>query len=119
VHVQAERYDIMIGALYHPPKPLYHTNALLDYFELLWVHVQAERYDIMIGALYHPPKPLYHTNALLDYLELPSMRRQLRFRQLLLSCRWRATSTHSTIRKLFREMRSIRSSISLLAGHTT
>jgi len=25
VHVQTERRDIMIGALYHPPKPLYRT----------------------------------------------------------------------------------------------
>jgi len=33
VHVQAERRDIMIGALNHPPKPLYRTNALLDYLE--------------------------------------------------------------------------------------
>jgi len=31
VRVQAQRHEVVIDALYHPPKPLYKPTALLDY----------------------------------------------------------------------------------------
>jgi len=33
VRVQAHRHEVVIAALYHPPKPLYKPTALLDYIE--------------------------------------------------------------------------------------
>ena len=33
VRVQCETRDVIVGALYHPPKPVYETSALLDYIE--------------------------------------------------------------------------------------
>ena len=33
VRVQAQRHEVVVGALYHPPKPLYKPTALLDYIE--------------------------------------------------------------------------------------
>jgi hypothetical protein len=31
VRVQRKTRDVIVGALHHPPKPVYKTNALLDY----------------------------------------------------------------------------------------
>ena len=33
VRVQINRRDVLIGALYHPPKPKYQSSALLDHIE--------------------------------------------------------------------------------------
>ena len=33
VHVQAQCHEMFVGALYHPPKPLYKSTELLDYIE--------------------------------------------------------------------------------------
>ena len=33
VHVQAQCHEMFVGALYHPPKPLYNSTELLDYTE--------------------------------------------------------------------------------------
>jgi len=33
VRVQAQRHEVVIDALYHPPKPLYKPTALLDCIE--------------------------------------------------------------------------------------
>ena len=33
VSVHSTKYDVIIGAIYHPPKPKYRTSDLLDYIE--------------------------------------------------------------------------------------
>jgi len=33
VRVQNSKRDVLIGALYHPPKPIYQTSALLTHLE--------------------------------------------------------------------------------------
>ena len=34
VRVQIDGHEVFVGALYHPPKPIYHPAALLDYMKL-------------------------------------------------------------------------------------
>ena len=34
VHIQTPVHEVFVGALYHPPKPVYRTADLLDYLEM-------------------------------------------------------------------------------------
>ena len=48
VSVQSANYNIIIGALYHPPKPIYQTPALLEHIEACVDQITTDTSDSMI-----------------------------------------------------------------------
>jgi len=48
VSVQSANYNLIIGALYHPLKPIYQTSALLEHIEACVDQINTDTSDSMI-----------------------------------------------------------------------